>query len=145
MGDFKTTSCICGFHIYQERWSPIIGKQLRCRCESTNPRDDYALAVCKGGQTVGQVPRYISTLCSLFIRHSAWSPVLQSFWSMAIFGVTWHFKDLLDENVKLEKFCGYQLIHENRETFPLQTNPIIQYSLVSFLVVCMQLQLHMQL
>ena len=29
----------------------------------------YAVAVWKGDEIVGHVPRYISTLCSLFIRH----------------------------------------------------------------------------
>jgi len=56
--EFETTSCICRFHVYQEHWSPIIGEQLECRCEFTNPRDCYAVAVCKGGETVGHMPRY---------------------------------------------------------------------------------------
>ena len=67
--EFKTNSCIRGYHVYQERWVPVIGERLECKRESGNPRDRYAVAVCKGDEIVGHVPRYISTLCSLFIRH----------------------------------------------------------------------------
>ena len=71
--EFETDSCICGYHVYQDHWLPIIGERLECRRESGNPRDRYAVALCKGGEIVGHVPRYISTidrtLCSLFIRH----------------------------------------------------------------------------
>ena len=66
--EFEMNSCIRGYHVYQDRWLPIIGERLECRRESGNPRDRYAVALCKGGEIMGHVPRYISTLCSLFIR-----------------------------------------------------------------------------
>ena len=69
VGECETDSCIRGYHVYQDRWLPIIGERLECRRESGNPRDPYAVAVRKGDEIVDRVPRYISTLCSLFIRH----------------------------------------------------------------------------
>ena len=68
MEEFETSSCIRGYHVYQDRWVPIIGEWLECTRQPENPRDRYAIAVCKGAEIVGHVPRYISTLCSLFIR-----------------------------------------------------------------------------
>ena len=68
MEEFETSSCIRGYHVYQDRWVPIIGERLECTRQPENPRDRYAIAVCKGAEIVGHVPRYISTLCSLFIR-----------------------------------------------------------------------------
>ena len=29
----ETDSCICGYHVYQDRWLPIIGERLECRRE----------------------------------------------------------------------------------------------------------------
>ena len=43
-------------HIYEDRWLPIIGKQLECRRELGNPRDRYATTVCKGNEIVGHMP-----------------------------------------------------------------------------------------
>ena len=43
----RPNSCIRGYHIYQYRWLPIIGKPLECRRELGNPRDRYALALCE--------------------------------------------------------------------------------------------------
>ena len=68
MEEFETSSYIRGYHVYQDRWVPIIGERLECTRQPENPRDRYAIAVCKGAEIVGHVPRYISTLCSLFIR-----------------------------------------------------------------------------
>ena len=63
-----------GFHVYKDVWRPVIGEELRCQREEDNPRDPYAVAVTKsrtgvvGVEVVGHVPRYLSTVCSLFIR-----------------------------------------------------------------------------
>ena len=39
-----------------------------CKNEPGNPRDQYAVAVCKAGdEIVGHLPRNISTMCSIFI------------------------------------------------------------------------------
>jgi len=26
--EFETTGCMCGFYVYQERWSPIVDERL---------------------------------------------------------------------------------------------------------------------
>jgi len=62
-------SCVRGYHIYQEIWTPVIGEHLNCKRERDNTEDRYAVAVCKAEDVVvGHVPRTISCLCSAFIR-----------------------------------------------------------------------------
>ena len=73
MEEFKTASSVRGFHVYQEIWSPFLGEVLTCRKEE-NLRDLYAVAViCTMGETlgetVGHIPKTISTVCSKFITH----------------------------------------------------------------------------
>ena len=63
--------CVHGFHVYQDIWRPVIGKELRCQREEDNPRDPYAVVVpkpCAG--IVGHVPHYLSALYSVFIRQN---------------------------------------------------------------------------
>ena len=63
--------CVRGFHVYKDVWRPVIDEELRCQREEDNPRDPYAVAVTKSRTgVVGHVPRYLSTVCSLFIRRS---------------------------------------------------------------------------
>ena len=54
---------------YKAIWDAALGEQLRCQREPTNPHDAYAVAVLKSGVVVGHVPRRISSVCSLFLRH----------------------------------------------------------------------------
>ena len=72
MENFETESCIRGFHIYKENWSPLIGEQIKCVREVANPQDRYAVAVIKttsfSAETVGHIPRCISAVCSSFLR-----------------------------------------------------------------------------
>ena len=56
-------SCVHGYHVYQEIWTPVSGKYLR-----DNTEDRYAVAVCKLEDVVYHVPRAISWLCSAFIK-----------------------------------------------------------------------------
>ena len=69
---FETESCIRGFHIYKDMWSPLVGEQIRCIREDDNLRDRYAVAVVKStpGSTeiVGHIPQCISVMCSSFLR-----------------------------------------------------------------------------
>ena len=66
--EFETNGCVRGFHVYQDTWTPVIDEKLVCRREDSNPRERYAVAVLKGEEIVGHVPRYMSTACSLFMR-----------------------------------------------------------------------------
>ena len=61
-------SCVHGFHVYQDIWTPVMGEILVCRRETTNVEDRYAVAVYKSEEVVGYVPRKISFLCAAFIR-----------------------------------------------------------------------------
>ena len=65
---YETDSCVRGFHIYQDIWTPVIGEELLCEREEGNPNDRYAVSVLNVSTVVGHVPRHISTLCNVFLR-----------------------------------------------------------------------------
>ena len=71
--DWSCSSCIRGHHVYKDIWQPIIGEELKCVRETNNVRDRYAVAVVKedslSSEIVGHLPRKISILSSLFLRH----------------------------------------------------------------------------
>jgi len=49
-----------GCHEYQSVWSSVVGEELQCRVELSNPHDLFAVAVCKSdGVVVDYVPRKI--------------------------------------------------------------------------------------
>ena len=74
MEEFEKASCIRGFYVYQDNWTPILGERLICKNEPDNPRDRYAVAVYKAGdEIVGHLPRNIPAICS--DRTRAWSTV----------------------------------------------------------------------
>ena len=61
-------SVVRGHHIYKDIWTPEIGEELTCRREVGNIHDLHAVAVLRGSDVVGHVPRTISTPCNVFIR-----------------------------------------------------------------------------
>ena len=73
---FSVESMIRGYHEYKRIWeSPSPADHLFCQREIRNPHDTHAVAI-KGSvagdgtvATVGHVPRKISAICSIFIRH----------------------------------------------------------------------------
>ena len=63
-----------GHHEYQSNWpNPTVDDELICEREVGNPRDTHAVAIKKDISgtltTVGHVPRKISKVSSVFIRH----------------------------------------------------------------------------
>ena len=66
--EFTIESCIRGYHVYQERWTAVIGEVLSCRREPGNASDPFAVAVMKEREIVGHVPRYYSCICNLLLR-----------------------------------------------------------------------------
>jgi len=62
-------SCVRGFHVYQEVWTPVLGEILPCTRELGNAHDIFAVKVTKDGVTIGHVPKKISSTCSLFISN----------------------------------------------------------------------------
>ena len=59
---YETDNCARGFHIYQDIWTPVIGKELLCEREEGNPNDRYAVSMLNVSTVVGHVPRHISTI-----------------------------------------------------------------------------------
>ena len=62
---------IRGHHIYKEIWTPLLEEALVCRQETDNFHDWFAVAVMKGSDVVGHVPKKILSICSLFLRRGA--------------------------------------------------------------------------
>ena len=60
--------CIRGYHIYFNIWDAVIGEEVECVREPLNENDRYAVAVIKDDVIIGQLPRSISRVCSLFLR-----------------------------------------------------------------------------
>ena len=57
METFTMESCVRGYHVYGERWIPVVGEVLWCAREPKNRKDSYAVAVCKDSATVRHLPR----------------------------------------------------------------------------------------
>ena len=68
MSWYRMESCIRGCHIYKEVWTPFIGERLGCARETSNREDPFAVAIKRGTETLGHVPRTISCVCTLFLR-----------------------------------------------------------------------------
>ena len=58
---------IQGFHVYQDNWTPIFGKQLVKMHEPVSPMDRYAVGICKG--IFPEIFRPILTMSLIFIGH----------------------------------------------------------------------------
>ena len=65
MNTLVVSSCVRGYHIYQDRQVPviIIEEGLFCQSERGNIEDPYAVAILNDGIVVGHVPRKINTMC----------------------------------------------------------------------------------
>ena len=55
-------SCVRGFHVYQDIWTPTTGERLSCQTEDSNAFDPYAVAIRKSANVIGHVPRRHSNL-----------------------------------------------------------------------------------
>ncbi len=64
----RIESCVRGFHVYKETWSPNIGELLVYTRESGNVIDRYAVAVKKSdGTVVGHSPKRRSLCHSILV------------------------------------------------------------------------------
>lgn len=70
-------SCVRGFHVYKDVWTPTLHERLQTRQDLGNTKDQYAVAVCKSDgstaaptspRTVGHVPREFSRLFWYFLE-----------------------------------------------------------------------------
>lgn len=66
---FSIEAMVRGYHVYQDIWDAAHGEELPCQREPMNSKDPYAVAVVKSQVTVGHIPRKISSICSMFLRH----------------------------------------------------------------------------
>ena len=64
---FEVESMVCGYHCYNTIWNAVIGEELPCKLEFSNPKDRFAVAVCQCEITVGHVPQRISSICPLLL------------------------------------------------------------------------------
>ena len=65
---FSVESCVRGYHVYKNTWEPYHGECLCCSREHYNRTDPFAVAVMKGEDTVGRVPRRFSCATNLFLQ-----------------------------------------------------------------------------
>ena len=74
MSSYRMESCIRGYHIYKEVWTPFIGERLGCAREKSNREDPFAVAMKRGTEMVGHVPRKISCVFTFFLRQRGFLP-----------------------------------------------------------------------
>ena len=54
-------STVMGFHVYQDKWEPVIGETLNTHMEPQNEVDKYAVAVLdKEKNVIGHLPKWTS-------------------------------------------------------------------------------------
>ena len=47
MDTHAVDSCVRGFHVYNDRWTAVLGEVLMCEVEDGNTSDTYAVAIKK--------------------------------------------------------------------------------------------------
>ena len=67
-GVLRFDSCVRGYHVYKDGWSPVRDEILACQRETGNAHNPFAVKVLKSGSIVGHSPIKISSTCSLFLR-----------------------------------------------------------------------------
>ena len=60
--------CVGGYYIYKAIWEATIGAELVCERKSSKDRDRYAVEVKSNGNIIGNLPRKILKVCSVFPR-----------------------------------------------------------------------------
>ena len=65
---FERKCCIRGYHVYKEVWEAVVEESLVCEREPENASDRYARCGCEKGNIIGNLPRKVSCVCSLFLQ-----------------------------------------------------------------------------
>ena len=68
MYSFSLTTAVWGFHVYKEVWEPTIDEKLPCKRNIGNSHDMFAVAFKNSSEVVGHVPRFLLSICLIFIR-----------------------------------------------------------------------------
>ena len=63
--ELSFSTCVRGYHIYKDIWTPTVGEILCCARQMNNMVDRYAVSVNK---IVGHFPKKFSKIFSLFLR-----------------------------------------------------------------------------
>ena len=66
---FQLESVVRGHHVYKTIWTPSVGQLLQASAEEHNTKDSCAVGLIHQGETVGHMPREISTTSWFFLRH----------------------------------------------------------------------------
>ena len=69
MPQFCYDSVVGGYHVYKDEWEASLSKLLNCERETGNSFDPFAVCVKKHDDIVGHLPRKISAIYLLFLRH----------------------------------------------------------------------------
>ena len=56
----KISSCIRGFHVYKDWWTPTRGEILPLQPEPENAEDKNAVAVLKESRVIGHIPFHLA-------------------------------------------------------------------------------------
>ncbi len=64
---YVLNSMVRGYHVYKDIWNSQIDEILQCARERHNVRNQFAVAVKKGTNIVGHLPRSISTASYVFL------------------------------------------------------------------------------
>ena len=56
-GVLQFDSCVRGYHVYKDGWSPVRDETLACQRETGNAHDPFAVKVVKSGSIVGHLPK----------------------------------------------------------------------------------------
>ena len=65
---YEFVSMAHDYHHYQCIWSAVVGEELPCRIELSNPHDLFTVAICKSDIVVGHVPKRILSIYLSFLR-----------------------------------------------------------------------------
>ena len=60
---------MCGYHVYQLRWTAVIGEVLTCRREPGSASDPFTVVMIMRSEIVGHVPRFYSCIYNLLLCH----------------------------------------------------------------------------
>ena len=73
----EINSFIRGYHAYMNMWDPMIGEILQLESEPDNLQDPRAVAVKKQGQTVGHIPKCLSSAVFYYLARSCNTGVVE--------------------------------------------------------------------
>ena len=56
-----------GFYAYKNVWEPTIDEGLSCGRDVGNSHNTFAIAIKNNFEVVGHIPRFLSSICLIFI------------------------------------------------------------------------------